>query len=232
MYYIHSLVPSQRTVIIFLELFGGGGLGARLLHTFYKKKTGSGDWERGYTALTPSPPLLHSQLEDCRRLLVGIFESPLLSRHNTIAYHLTARAKAVTAHYLQHSRWTLKPGNEFLQYLLSEHCEPLESGSFRLTPLELYADAARLCRGLANSSSVSVPLSTSNQDLSNEYENQGHPSPAALSPQASAWSILHELFSSLRSLARTYLVQGGVREAHCYAREGLVLAKSLLLQGW
>ena len=193
--------------------------------------------------LSPSslPFSLPHQLEDCRELLGEVFRSPLLSRHNPLTYHLTARAKTTTARYLQHSTWTLQPGNEFLRYLLSEPCQPLERGGLRLTSLELHADATRLCRGLANSNNA-TPVTLPSVSLPRETpasESQPPPPslspqapPPSLSPQASSWRVLCQLLGSLRSLARVYLLQGGVREAHCYAREGLMLAKSLLLHGW
>lgn len=178
------------------------------------------------------PFSLPHQLEDCRELLGEVFHSPLLSRHNPLAYHLTARAKSTTARYLQHSTWTLQSGNEFLRYLLSEPCQPLERGGLRLTSLELHADATRLCRGLANSNNA-TPITLPSVSLSRESpESESQPPPPSLSPQASSWRVLCQLLGSLRSLARVYLLQGGVREAHSYAREGLMLGKSLLLHGW
>ena len=40
------------------------------------------------------------------------------------------------------------------------------------------------------------------------------------------------LLGALREVTRVHLDQGGLREAHYYAREGAMLARTLLLRGW
>lgn len=44
--------------------------------------------------------------------------------------------------------------------------------------------------------------------------------------------ILWGLLCALKEVTRVYLDQGGMREAYYYAREGAMLSRTVLLQGW
>ena len=94
------------------------------------------------------------QFEACRQLLVSIFQHPLLQRRSTLGHSLTARAKLLTARYLQYRKFDLKPSKEFLHYLLNEPCEGFEQGSFTVTALELAVEAVKVFRNLAEHHSV------------------------------------------------------------------------------
>ena len=90
-----------------------------------------------------------TQFEDCRQLLVSIFQHPLLQRRSTLGHSLTARAKLLTARYLHYRKFDLKPSKEFLHYLLNEPCEGFEQRSFKVTALELAVEAVKVFRNLA-----------------------------------------------------------------------------------
>ena len=71
------------------------------------------------------------------------------------------------------------------------------------------------------------------QTVDNEPDNEGAVESSLLvSSSVGAWDILIGLMTSLRGVAKLYLDQGIVKEAHHYAREGAVLARGLLLPGW
>lgn len=53
-----------------------------------------------------------------------------------------------------------------------------------------------------------------------------------ISSVVSAWEILVGLLSALKQVARLHLLQGNVNQAHYYAKEGALLARTMLLQGW
>ena len=53
-----------------------------------------------------------------------------------------------------------------------------------------------------------------------------------ISPVVSAWEILVGLLSALKKVARLHLLQGNVKQAYYYAKEGAMLARTMLLQGW
>ncbi len=52
------------------------------------------------------------------------------------------------------------------------------------------------------------------------------------SSNVGAWHILVGLLESLRRVTTLYLCQGHLRKAHTKAREGAMMAKQVLLQGW
>ena len=67
----------------------------------------------------------------------------------------------------------------------------------------------------------------------NESSNEGSEESSLLvSSSVGAWDILIGLMSSLRGVAKLYLEQGVVKEAHHYAKEGALVARGLLLSGW
>ncbi len=58
------------------------------------------------------------------------------------------------------------------------------------------------------------------------------PQELSISSSLTAWDTLNRLLQSLETVARIHLVQGAVREAYYFAREGLALTKLLLLHTW
>ncbi len=52
------------------------------------------------------------------------------------------------------------------------------------------------------------------------------------SSNVGAWHILVGLLESLRRVTTLYLCQGHLRKAHTKAREGAMMARQVLLQGW
>ena len=177
---------------------------------------------------------------------MGAFESPVLSRHSTLSYTLTARAKLLASLYLQHRQFDIKPSEEFLQYMLNETHQPFEEMPFKLTAHELAMDAVKIYRSLASKHNV---VSERNQACNKEDVcfdgNEGfidsettdsfveaHATEMTVSPSVTAWDTLSGLMMSLKTVAEMWLQQGGVREAYFYAREGMSLANSVLLHGW
>ena len=113
----------------------------------------------------------------------------------------------------------LKPTEELIEYILTESSVPCEPLPLRLTPIDLAADASKVFRSLAVSQDVWVDHTHAEGGV-------------ALSVGVSAWEVRVGLLSSLETLGRLYLEAGASREAFCYAREGVMAAKTLLLKGW
>ena len=194
---------------------------------------------------------------------MSVIQHPLLHRRSTLSHSLTARAKLLTARYLQHQKFELKPSQDFLHYLLSEPCEGFDGKPFTLTPLELATDALKVYQNLADHHNimryegvvvsqlffrwyfqeVKTYLTGSYKALffgrytsleSTIYFPPSKPD-AHMSRDASVQGgqdILWGLLCALKEVTRVYLDQGGMREAYYYAREGAMLSRTVLLQGW
>lgn len=95
-------------------------------------------------------------------------------------------------------------------------------------------DASSACDGLNKAFVGEDQKTTEEMKEAEDVSTQGKLSSVShiISPVVSAWEILVSLLSALKQAARLHLLQGNVNQAHYYAKEGTMLARTMLLQGW
>ena len=178
------------------------------------------------------------QAEQCRELLVEVFQDPLLQRHTFHSHLLASQGRLLAARYLCNRPLQLKPLKEFLTDLLSEKpsvsvkdlpfLSPPHSPSLppspSLTPAELVTGAVKTLTNLADH------FSTNCRGKKMEEEEDGIV--GVLSSDLQSWGVLVDLLGGLLQLGSLLGTQGDTLRALRYAKEGANLARRMGLGTW
>jgi hypothetical protein len=111
----------------------------------------------------------------------------------------------MTSQYMLRRTFGIKPAKSFLR----QRPAPVEQCSFHLTPVELAVDAVKLLWKLYGQASVQET-----------------------SARVHAWTRLINLLSAVEFAVELQCELDMTQTASCYAREGVMLARTLYLREW